>query len=148
MRKVRTEEPSLKVWRNDKIMNPWEEISLSDYENHMSLASVKQLQSMNKMMKFQFEAYPVTSALVFGIAGGNGLEHVNLKKYRKIYGIDINNAYLDDVKERYSFMGDVLECLRMDLTCEYDMLPEAELVIANLVIEYINFWKLLLSKLK
>ena len=119
-------------------MNPWEEISLSDYENHMSLASVNQLQSMNKMMKFQFEAYPVTSALVFGIAGGNGLEHVNLKKYRKIYGIDINNAYLDDVKERYSFMGDVLECLRMDLTCEYDMLPEAELVIANLVIEYMG----------
>ncbi len=119
-------------------MNPWEEISLSDYENHMSLDSVNQLQSMNKMMKFQFEAYPVTSALVFGIAGGNGLEHVNLKKYRKIYGIDINNAYLDDVKERYSFMGDDLECLRMDLTCEYDMLPEAELVIANLVIEYIG----------
>ncbi len=84
------------------------------------------------------KAYPVTSALVFGIAGGNGLEHVNLKKYRKIYGIDINNAYLDDVKKRYSFMGDVLECLRMDLTCEYAMLPEAELVIANLVIEYIG----------
>ncbi len=28
-------------------MNPWEEISLSDYENHMSLDSVKQLQAMN-----------------------------------------------------------------------------------------------------
>ena len=30
-------------------MNPWEEISLSDYENHMSLDSVKQLQAMNEM---------------------------------------------------------------------------------------------------
>lgn len=119
-------------------MNPWEEISLSDYENHMSLASVNQLQSMNKMMKFQFEAYPVTSAIVFGVAGGNGLEHVNLKKYSKIYGIDINNAYLDNVKKRYSFMEDILECKRIDLTCEPDMLPEAELVIANLVIEYVG----------
>ena len=26
--------------------NPWEEISLNDYENHMSLDSVKQLQTM------------------------------------------------------------------------------------------------------
>ena len=119
-------------------MNPWEEISLSDYENHMSLSSVNQLQAMNKMMKFQFEAYPVTSAIVFGVAGGNGLEHVNLKKYSKIYGIDINNAYLDSVKKRYSFMEDILECKRIDLTCEPDMLPEAELVIANLVIEYVG----------
>ena len=119
-------------------MNPWEEISLFDYENHMSLSSVNQLQAMNKMMKFQFEAYPVTSAIVFGVAGGNGLEHVNLKKYSKIYGIDINNTYLDNVKKRYSFMEDILECKRIDLTCEPDMLPEAELVIANLVIEYVG----------
>ncbi len=27
--------------------NPWKDISLSDYENHMSLDSVMQLQSMN-----------------------------------------------------------------------------------------------------
>ena len=123
---------------SDRIMNPWEEISLSDYENHMSLSSVNQLQAMNKMMKFQFEAYPVTSAIVFGVAGGNGLEHVNMKKYSKIYGIDINNAYLNNVKKRYSFMEDIHECKRIDLTCEPDMLPEAELVIANLVIEYVG----------
>ena len=119
-------------------MNPLEEISLSDYENHMSLASVNQLQAMNKMMKLQFEEYPVSSVIVFGVAGGNGLEHVNLKKYSKIYGVDINKSYLDKVKKRYSFMGDSLECIRIDLTCEYDRLPEADLVIANLLIEYVG----------
>ena len=31
--------------------NPWEEISLSGYENHMKLDSVMQLQNMNQMMK-------------------------------------------------------------------------------------------------
>ena len=31
--------------------NPWEEISLADYENHMSLDSVKQLQTMNLIME-------------------------------------------------------------------------------------------------
>lgn len=53
--------------------NPWEEISLSDYENHMKLNSVLQLQSMNKMMKGQFYAYPVNSAIILGVAGGNGM---------------------------------------------------------------------------
>lgn len=37
--------------------NPWEEISLDDYENHMSLDSVNQLQTMNAIMKAQFEDY-------------------------------------------------------------------------------------------
>lgn len=31
--------------------NPWETIKLSDYENHMKLDSVMQLQAMNNMMK-------------------------------------------------------------------------------------------------
>ncbi|MBQ3168569.1 MAG: class I SAM-dependent methyltransferase [Clostridia bacterium] len=120
-------------------MNPWEEISLSDYENHMSLNSVKQLQAMNEMMKKQFAAYPVTIAMVFGIAGGNGLEHVNQKKYKKIYGIDLNEAYLAAVKERYSDLGDTLECCRIDIIGESDRLPQAELVIANLFIEYVGY---------
>ena len=56
--------------------NPWEEISLSDYENHMKLGSVMQLQAMNEMMKGQFNDYPVSSVIVLGVAGGNGLEHI------------------------------------------------------------------------
>lgn len=120
-------------------MNPWEEISLSDYENHMSLDSVKQLQAMNVMMKKQFEAYPVDTAMVFGIAGGNGLEHVNQEKYKKIYGIDINEEYLAAVKERYSDMKDILECRIVDLLGSIVALPKAELVIANLFIEYVGY---------
>ena len=120
-------------------MNPWEEISLSDYENHMSLDSVKQLQAMNVMMKKQFEAYPVDTAMVFGIAGGNGLEHVNKEKYKKIYGIDINEEYLAAVKERYSDMKDILECRIVDLLGSIVALPKAELVIANLFIEYVGY---------
>ena len=53
--------------------NPWEEISLDDYENHMKLDSVMQLQAMNEMMKGQFDSNPISSVMIFGIAGGNGL---------------------------------------------------------------------------
>lgn len=119
--------------------NPWEEISLSDYENHMSLDSVKQLQAMNSIMKKQFTEYPVKTAMVLGIAGGNGLEHVRSGKLEKVYGIDINEDYLKAVKERYKDLEGTLECLRIDLINEADKLPSAELVIANLLIEYIGY---------
>lgn len=34
------------------MVNPWKEISLSAYENHMSLDSVRQLQSLNLTMNY------------------------------------------------------------------------------------------------
>lgn len=49
------------------------------------------------MMKGQFAAYPISSVMILGIAGGNGLEHIQKDKYK------------------------------------------AELVIANLLIEYIGY---------
>lgn len=119
--------------------NPWEEISLSDYENHMSLDSVKQIQAMNEIMKKQFSDYSVGTAIVLGIAGGNGLEHVSKEKYSTVYGVDINEDYLAAVKERYTSLEGCLKCIHADLTAESEKLPQAELVIANLFIEYIGY---------
>lgn len=62
--------------------NPWEEIDLDTYEKHMRLDTVRQLQAMNAIMKQQFEAYPVQTAMVLGVAGGNGLEHIRAKNTR------------------------------------------------------------------
>lgn len=119
--------------------NPWEEISLDDYEKHMSLDSVNQLQTMNKIMKEQFEAYPVDTAMVLGIAGGNGLEHVDIKKYHTVYGVDINADYLSAVTQRYSDLEGVLQCLHLDIVNEAAKLPEVKLLLANLLIEYIGY---------
>lgn len=119
--------------------NPWEEISLDDYENHMSLDSVKQLQTMNIIMKEQFEAYQVTTAMVLGVAGGNGLEHIRGDKYQTVYGVDINGDYLRIVTERYAVLSDILKCLKLDLIRDTEQLPEAQLLIANLLIEYIGY---------
>ena len=119
--------------------NPWEEINLDDYEKHMSLDSVRQLQTLNSIMKKQFEDYPVDTATVLGIAGGNGLEHVRAEKYSKVYGVDINKDYLKSVSERYRNLSGILECLKIDLINEKEKLPESQLVIANLLIEYIGY---------
>lgn len=119
--------------------NPWKEIDLADYENHMKLDTVMQLQTMNSMMENQFGDYPVSTAMVLGIAGGNGLEHVSKDKFEAVYGVDINEDYLRVVSERYKDLSGVLKCLCIDLTKDSDKLPHAELVIANLLIEYIGY---------
>lgn len=119
--------------------NPWEEISLDDYENHMKLDSVRQLQAMNEMMKGQFDAYPVSRVMILGIAGGNGLEHIQKDRFQTVYGVDINPAYLQAVVDRYPDLAGVLECLCVDLMEQADQLPEADLILANLLIEYIGY---------
>lgn len=119
--------------------NPWEEIPLSDYEQHMSLASVCQLQTMNRAIKKQLDAYPVTSAMILGIAGGNGLEHVDTAKYRKLYGVDINSSYLQEVEKRYADLRGCLQCLCLDLATDAGRLPHAQLLIADLLIEYVGY---------
>lgn len=119
--------------------NPWESISLSDYEDHMSLETVMQLQTLNTMMDVQLNAYPADSVMILGIAGGNGLEHIDAEKYSAVYGVDVNPEYLKEVRKRYSNLDGILKCLCIDLMNESDRLPPADLVIANLLIEYIGY---------
>ena len=123
----------------DNKKNPWEEISLETYEKHMSLDSVKQLQLMNRIMKSQFEDYPVDTVMILGIAGGNGLEHIDITKYKKVYGVDINELYLQETQNRYSNLADILQCLHLDIVCETEKLPQSQLLVANLLIEYIGY---------
>lgn len=119
--------------------NPWEEISLADYENHMKLNSVMQLQALNQMMKGQFESYPVSDVMILGIAGGNGLEHIRKDKFKKVYGVDINSSYLQSAEQRYPNLSGIIECLCINLIDEANKLPKADMVIANLLVEYIGY---------
>ena len=119
--------------------NPWEEIDLKVYENHMSLQSVHQLQALNELMKGQFHTYDVNTAMILGIAGGNGLEHIDKEKFEKVYGVDVNQNYLDECQRRYCELADVFVPVCVDLLSEGLQLPNAELLIADLLIEYIGY---------
>ena len=79
---------------NHNEINPWEEIPLSDYENHMRLKSVQQLQTLDKMMRRQFSLCDADTAMILGVAGGNGLEHVAGGGFKQVFGVDINPDYL------------------------------------------------------
>ena len=119
--------------------HPWKDIALNDYENHMRSENVYQLQTMNQIMKEQFCAYPAKSVMILGVAGGNGLEHIDPQKFRSVYGVDINPDYLNACQKRYSGLGDCFKPICTDLSDVTLQLPCAELLVANLLIEYIGY---------
>lgn len=119
--------------------NPWEEIDLNDYESHMSLENVYQLQALNQMMEEQFLACKADSVMILGIAGGNGLEHINKEQFKVVYGVDINKKYLNECQKRYPVLENVFKPICADLSDENLQLPHSDLLIANLLIEYIGY---------
>lgn len=121
------------------LKNPWEEIALNDYENHMSLDGVYQLQTMNEMMKEQLNEYKIKTVIILGVAGGNGLEHIDREKIEKVYGVDVNQKYLDECVNRYPELAGVFKAICADLLNDNLQLPDSELIIANLLIEYIGY---------
>jgi hypothetical protein len=56
-----------------------------------------------------------------------------------VYGVDVNAAYIKEVVRRYSELNDILECLCINLIDEADELPHADMIVANLLIEYIGY---------
>lgn len=118
--------------------NPWEKVSLEDYENHMKLSTVQQLQKLNEIMKSQIYKYNIKKVAILGVAGGNGLEHIDSSKIKIVYGIDINENYLDTCKEKYKYLKDCLILKKLDLSNLANDLPMTDIIIANLFIEYIG----------
>lgn len=119
--------------------NPWNEIDIEDYENHMKLSSVYQLQRLNQIMGDQFDSYHVSSVMILGVAGGNGLEHIDKNKFNNVYGVDINESYLKTCRKRFPNLQPILKTLCVDLNDKIDELPSADLLLANIVIEYIGY---------
>lgn len=121
------------------MLNPWENIALSDYESHMSLENVGQLRALNALMREQLFSRKVKSAMILGVAGGNGLEHIKIGDFDRVYGVDINQEYLAECEKRFPSLSGVPETICADLLGDDLKLPRSELLIADLVIEYIGY---------
>lgn len=117
--------------------NPWEKVTLDDYENHMKSENIYQLQRLNEIMKSQLNQYHTPTVAILGVAGGNGLEHISSKN-NIVYGIDINNDYLVACKNRYSHLGNRLILQKLDISDMKNDLPKVDMIIADLIIEYIG----------
>lgn len=118
--------------------NPWVKVDLNIYEEHMASEQVLQLQTLRRITKQQVKDYINTSIAILGVAGGNGLEWIDTQCTKKVFGIDINPKYLDECKKRYTNLRDKLELICCDLNDVTTILPYSNILICNLIIEYLG----------
>ena len=91
------------------------------------------------IMEEQCSSYNAGSVMILGIAGGNCLEHINKEQFKVVYGVDINKKYLNECQKRYPVLENVFKPICADLSDENLQLPHSDLLIANLLIEYIGY---------
>jgi hypothetical protein len=116
-------------------MNPWLALPLEDYEGHMGSAAVNQLGPLADLFGEALARLRPRSVAVLGVAGGNGLEHVDGTVTGRVVGVDVNPAYLAATKQRFpDLRGLELHCA--DLQHDRLELEPVALVHAALVFEH------------
>lgn len=116
--------------------NPWLHIPLEDYERHMSHHMVAQSTLLNALTKKYLDELKPETVIFLGIAGGNGLEHIDNKITKSVYGIDINSDYLDTALKRYKERIPSLKLLNLDVTRHAECICKADFIWAALILEY------------
>lgn len=116
-------------------MNPWTSIPLDDYESHMQSESVRQLEPLSSLFGSVLRRCAPASVAILGIAGGNGLEHIDRAVTKRVVGVDINSGYLENVQRRYADLSG-LELHCTDLSAEPLQIPPVQLVHAALIFEH------------
>jgi hypothetical protein len=115
--------------------NPWLTVPLSECEQHMSSVEVQQLGALSDFFAEVLGRCRPLSVAVLGIAGGNGLNHIDSTITARVVGLDLNPLYLEAVRTRYSHLrGLELHCL--DLSEQHVELEPVQLVHAALVFEH------------
>jgi hypothetical protein len=123
--------------------NPWLDIPLEDYELHMSHELVGQSTLLNSLTKKYLENIKPGSAIFLGIAGGNGLEHIDNQITKRVVGIDINQDYLDTAFKRYNHRISSLQLMNLDIIQHSEKIFGADFIWAALIAEYTGVDKVL-----
>jgi Methyltransferase domain len=115
--------------------NPWLTVPLTEYEQHMRSLEVRQLGVLSDLFGEAIGRCRPLSVAVLGIAGGNGLDHIDCSITARVVGLDINPLYLEAVRRRYVHLpGLELHCV--DLSRQNVELEPVQLVHAALVFEH------------
>ena len=107
--------------------------SCSCYCNTKSVGQLEVLNSLTR--KYLYNIKPET-CLFLGVAGGNGLEHIDNTITQNVIGIDINQDYLNKAKERYGEKIPSLELINFDITTGAKVFCKADFIWVALVLEY------------
>lgn len=124
--------------------NPWLDIPLADYEAHMALPQVGQAQLLSDIFASVLHAYAPRSVAVLGCAGGNGFDRISPQVTERIVGVDLNPEYINEARARFSRRFPVLELFVGDVERGEITFSPVDLVLAGLVLEYVDVDTLLL----
>lgn len=115
--------------------SPWTAIPLEDYEAHMASPSVGQLALLSDLFAEALTFATPESVAILGVAGGNGLERIDGSHTTRIYGIDLNPAYLKAARRRFASLSG-LELVQEDLAATAVSHEPFDLVHAALIFEH------------
>jgi len=121
--------------------NAWNSIPLEDYERHMQHKEVAQSQLLNHLTKKYLQKHNPESPLFLGVSGGNGLEHIDINKTKRVYGIDVNKSYLEETQKRFGEKIKQLVLAEADISTSNESFLKADFVWAALIFEYIDIQK-------
>lgn len=123
--------------------NPWLRIPASDYEAHMALPEVAQAQALSRLIASGLTEFTPVSFAVIGCSTGNGFEHINTARTRRVVGIDINPEYLKVLESRFAGKIPHLELIKADITDPSFWIDPVSMVFAGLVFEYVDAFRAL-----
>ena len=119
-------------------LNPWLNISASDYESHMDSEQVGQLSILKQIFADTVITFSPQCLAVVGCATGNGFDHIDPKVTQRVIGIDINKAYLDILRNRYIHHLSELELICSDITSCTLQSESIDLIHAALIFEFVD----------
>lgn len=118
--------------------SPWLGIPLEDYEAHMALPSVGQAELLADCLEQAVTRLRPRSLLVAGVAGGNGLERVDPAIMDRVVALDFQPAFLSRCSSRHGTRFRAWEAVIHDLDRGWPALEPVDLVMAGLVLEYVD----------
>jgi SAM-dependent methyltransferase len=117
--------------------NPWLDIPLADYEQHMALPDIGQAQMLAEQLARAVRKNKPKSVAIIGCAGGNGLEELVNSSLQRVVCIDINPSYIDEVRQRFAGHFSTLETHVADIQSAKLEAPPVDLLYAALIFEYV-----------
>jgi len=118
--------------------NPWLDIPLDDYEDHMSLPTVGQAQMLSEQLYRAIVRWTPTSIAVIGCAGGNGLERIAAGMVERVLAVDVNPDYIERTRARHGQRLRGLELVCADVQSGSLMYDSVDLTYAALLFEYVD----------
>lgn len=117
--------------------NPWLDVDLSDYVNHMSSPEVGQYQMINECFRNILSKLQPKRIFVPGCTIGNGFEYINWKNVDRVTALDINPHFLQVLRERFP-AEEKLEIVSSDFNLLAEKDSEYDLIFAALFFEYVD----------